>query len=247
MLNTLRPVSGSTKNRKRVGRGIASGTGKTCGRGCKGQKARSGVAIGFCEGGQMPLYRRLPKRGFTSLDTTRYSIISIDDVISLIASGKLSKDIKLSELKRCGLSRGKGVHIRLVGSKHTDKEKLKKGVSFNIEVNSVTKSAGDFISACGGTVTVISKKDSKPLLKEVGYERIEANVSGKRKPSLEEKVKKATGKASKSVEKKKEKKNEKAAEASTATSRKAAKEKAPPVSTKKVSAAKKSSAEKEPC
>lgn len=73
-LNELRDVDGATKSRKRVGRGIGSGMGKTGGRGVKGQKSRSGVAVNGFEGGQMPIYRRLPKRGFTNLFAKSYNV-----------------------------------------------------------------------------------------------------------------------------------------------------------------------------
>ena len=76
-LNELSDLAGARKNRKRVGRGIGSGTGKTSGRGVKGQKSRSGVAIKGFEGGQMPLHRRLPKRGFNNLFSKKYNVLSL--------------------------------------------------------------------------------------------------------------------------------------------------------------------------
>lgn len=87
-LNQLYNIPGSVSNRKRVGRGIASGTGKTCGRGHKGQKSRSGVAI-KTEGGQMPLIKRLPKRGFVSLNKNKFKLISLDHISKFIDEKKI--------------------------------------------------------------------------------------------------------------------------------------------------------------
>ena len=88
-LNEIRDNKEATKNRKRIGRGIGSGTGKTSGQGHKGQKARSGVAIKGFEGGQMPIHRRLPKRGFTNIFRTTYTEINLDKIESLIKDKKI--------------------------------------------------------------------------------------------------------------------------------------------------------------
>ena len=85
-LNELSDLPGATHNRKRVGRGIGSGKGKTAGRGVKGQKSRSGVAINGFEGGQMPLFRRLPKRGFTNIFAKDYNIVSVGRIQTAIDS-----------------------------------------------------------------------------------------------------------------------------------------------------------------
>ena len=79
-LNSIKPAEGATKDAKRVGRGIGSGSGKTCGRGHKGQKSRSGVSIKSFEGGQMPLYRRLPKRGFNSIKKVNIGKINLGKI-----------------------------------------------------------------------------------------------------------------------------------------------------------------------
>ena len=89
-LNELSDVNGARKDRKRVGRGIGSGTGKTAGRGVKGQKSRSGVAIKGFEGGQMPLHRRLPKRGFNNIFAKEYNIFNLDRIQYFIDNGKLN-------------------------------------------------------------------------------------------------------------------------------------------------------------
>lgn len=93
-LNDLRENPGATKARKRVGRGIGSGSGKTGGRGVKGQKSRSGVAINGFEGGQMPIYRRLPKRGFTNIFAKKFNVVSVGRIQEAVDAGKL--DVKAS-------------------------------------------------------------------------------------------------------------------------------------------------------
>ena len=91
-LNELRDNPGATKSKKRVGRGPGSGKGKTAGRGIKGQKSRSGVAINGYEGGQMPLYQRLPKRGFNNINSKKYAVINLGILQKFIDNGKI--DIK---------------------------------------------------------------------------------------------------------------------------------------------------------
>ena len=88
-LNEIADIDGATHSRKRLGRGIGSGSGKTGGRGVKGQKARSGVAINGFEGGQMPLYRRLPKRGFVNIFAKDYNIVSLARIVEGVEAGKL--------------------------------------------------------------------------------------------------------------------------------------------------------------
>ena len=116
-LNELSDNPGANKTRKRVGRGIGSGKGKTAGRGVKGQKARTGVAIKGFEGGQMPLHRRLPKRGFTNIFRRKYVEISLDTVQEAIASGRLDagQTINGEALKAAGLIRRAKEGVRLLG------------------------------------------------------------------------------------------------------------------------------------
>ena len=96
-LNELRDNPGATKSRKRVGRGPGSGVGKTGGRGIKGQKSRSGVAINGFEGGQMPIYRRLPKRGFTKPFRDEFAVINLDNLSKFIEEGKIDASAKIDE------------------------------------------------------------------------------------------------------------------------------------------------------
>ncbi len=114
VLNNI--VKLKTKTRKRVGRGIGSGTGKTCGRGVKGQKARSGVAIKGFEGGQTPIYMRLPKRGFQSRRNKKYKVINLKDVLVLVENKKIdiAGGITKDKLLSAGLISSADVKVKLI-------------------------------------------------------------------------------------------------------------------------------------
>ena len=144
-LNELSPAKGARSQRKRLGRGVGSGSGKTAGRGTKGLNSRSGGGVrpGF-EGGQMPIHRRLPKRGFTNIFRKQIAIINIRD-LSRFESGS---EIERSILAKSGLIKGRCNRVKLLG--HGD-------ISYplSIKVNSVSKSAKEKIEAAGGTVEVI--------------------------------------------------------------------------------------------
>jgi len=143
--------SKSIKTKKRLGRGIGSGKGKTSGRGHKGQKSRSGVAIKSFEGGQMPLYRRLPKRGFKSLSAkSDIAIINLSRIQEIIKKDKssISSKINLSNLQKSKFINKKYNKLKLLGSGELNEK-------FNIEVNSVSKSAKEKIEKVGGTVTLV--------------------------------------------------------------------------------------------
>ncbi|ASV87143.1 MULTISPECIES: 50S ribosomal protein L15 [Ochrobactrum] len=146
-LNDLRDKPGSVKARKRVGRGIGSGTGKTAGRGVKGQKSRSGVAINGFEGGQMPIYRRLPKRGFTNIFAKSFNVVSLGRVQTAIDAGKLDAKavVNLDTLKAAGVIRRAKDGVRLL----SDGE-LKAKVAF--EVAGASKAAIEKIEKAGGSV-----------------------------------------------------------------------------------------------
>jgi large subunit ribosomal protein L15 len=147
-LNTLNYII--KKSKKRVGRGIGSTKGKTCGRGHKGQKSRSGVAIKSFEGGQMPLYRRLPKRGFKSLKVNDIAMINLSKVEDLIKSKKISTDLKLNlqNLQKSNLIHKKFKKLKILGSGDL---KLK----FDAEVNFISNSAKEKIKKLGGKITII--------------------------------------------------------------------------------------------
>ena len=116
-LNEIKDNLGSTKSRKRIGRGIGSGTGKTSGKGHKGQKSRSGVSIKGFEGGQMPIHRRLPKRGFTNINKVNYTELNLDKIQKLIDGKKIDpkKIISYKTLSDLGLVKSKKAKIKLLG------------------------------------------------------------------------------------------------------------------------------------
>ena len=147
-LNTL--SSKGSKNKKRLGRGIGSTKGKTSGRGHKGQKSRSGVAIKSFEGGQMPLYRRLPKRGFKRIKNKRIALINLSRIQEIINKNKISLNTKinLQNLQKSNLINNKYKKLKLLGSGEI-KEK------FDFEVDFISKSAKDKIEKSGGKVTLI--------------------------------------------------------------------------------------------
>jgi len=148
-LNKL--ASNNFKSKKRLGRGIGSSKGKTSGRGHKGQKSRSGVAIKSFEGGQMPLYRRLPKRGFNSRKNKKdLAIINLSKVQEIIQKQKslLNSKINLSNLQKSKYINKKYKKLKLLG---TGELKQK----FDVEVNSISKSAKEKVEQAGGKVTLL--------------------------------------------------------------------------------------------
>ena len=152
-LNELSPREGSTKGRMRVGRGPGSGKGKTAGRGVKGQKARSGVAIAGFEGGQMPLHMRMPKRGFNSLNRKDFAEVNLWRLEQAIAAGKLDakKAIDAAALVAAGVIRRELDGVRLLG-KGELKSKL------NLTVYSASASAKAAVEKAGGTLTTTKKE-----------------------------------------------------------------------------------------
>lgn len=144
-LNTLRPALGSTKNRKRIGRGTGSGHGKTATKGHKGQKARSGGSIkaGF-EGGQMPLQRRLPKRGFTPLDRVEYSIVNLSQ-LDIFDANSVIDGISLASR---GLIKSSSDNVKILGNGDLNKP-------LKVSASKFSQSAKDKITAVGGTVEEI--------------------------------------------------------------------------------------------
>jgi len=151
-LNELSDNPGATKARLRVGRGVGSGKGKTAGRGVKGQKSRSGVTIGGFEGGQMPIYMRLPKRGFNKPNRKRWAELSIANVNRAIESGKLDAktNYNAAALVEAGVIRRAKDGVRLIGS-----GKVSKGVK--LTVSGATPGAIKAVEAAKGTVTVLDE------------------------------------------------------------------------------------------
>lgn len=152
-LNEIKDNQKATKDRKRIGRGIGSGTGKTSGKGHKGQKARSGVAIKGFEGGQMPIHRRLPKRGFTNINRVPFVELNLDNIEKLIANKKINnqKAINSEYLLELGLIKKITSKVKLL-AKGEIKSKI------NIEVSAVSSKARELVEKVGGTVTVLEKK-----------------------------------------------------------------------------------------
>ena len=150
-LNELSDRPGATKPKKRLGRGVGSGLGKTSGKGVKGQKARSGVAIKGFEGGQMPLHRRLPKRGFNNIFAKKYNELNLGRIQAAVDAGRLDgkKPITVEALQQAGLIRRAKDGVRLLGNGEL-KAKLA------IEVTGASQSAIKAVEAKGGTVTLKS-------------------------------------------------------------------------------------------
>lgn len=152
-LNELRDNPGALKKRVRVGRGLGSGLGKTAGRGVKGQKSRAGVAIGGFEGGQMPLYRRLPKRGFTKWNRKDWNELTVRALNRALEAGKLdtSGTVDLAALISAGVIRRPKDGVRLVGN-----EPLAKAVT--LKLNHATSGAKAAVEKAGGSVELIVPK-----------------------------------------------------------------------------------------
>jgi large subunit ribosomal protein L15 len=151
-LNELSDNQGATKARKRVGRGIGSGTGKTGGRGVKGQKSRSGVAIKGFEGGQMPIHRRLPKRGFNNIFSKNFAEVNLGRLQTAIDAGKLdaNKTIDAAALKEAGVVRRVKDGVRILGG-----GELKAKVS--LDVAGASASAIAAVEKAGGSIKVAPK------------------------------------------------------------------------------------------
>ena len=144
-LNELSPAKGSRTAPKRLGRGVASGTGKTAGRGTKGYNSRSGGGVrpGY-EGGQMPLQRRLPKRGFTNVFKKNIAVINIRDLAKFDKGSVVDTDA----LVRAGLVKGKSYGVKLLGQGDIK-------YSLDVRVNQISKSAREKVEAAGGKVEVL--------------------------------------------------------------------------------------------
>ena len=171
-LNELTDNPGARQLRTRVGRGIGSGKGKTSGRGMNGQKSRSGVSLKGFEGGQMPLYRRLPKRGFHNKFRKHFEIVNLDSLQAAVDDGKLAakKPIDRAALNAIGLVRDHGNGLRLLA-----RGEIK--AALTIQVDGASKAAVAAIDKAGGKVVLTEKaapkesKQSKKTTAEAGGER----------------------------------------------------------------------------
>ena len=149
-LNELRDNLGATKTKKRIARGPGSGKGKTAGRGLKGQKSRSGVAIKGYEGGQMPLYQRLPKRGFNKPNRKAFAVVNLGIIQKFIDAGKLSDEITEDSLIASGLVRRKLDGVRIL-AKGTFSSKVK------LTVTGISGAAKSAVEAAGGSIALIPR------------------------------------------------------------------------------------------
>jgi large subunit ribosomal protein L15 len=149
-LNELKDNIGATKNRLRVGRGVGSGKGKTAGRGVKGQKSRSGVSINGFEGGQMPIYMRLPKRGFNKPNRKSWTELSIANLQKAVESGKIKSGVKYDEasLVSAGVVRRAKNGVRLIGSG-------KLSMAVNLVISGATSGALKSVESAKGSVLII--------------------------------------------------------------------------------------------
>lgn len=149
-LNEIKDNQGARHSRKRVARGIGSGSGKTGGRGQKGQKSRSGVAVNGFEGGQMPIYRRLPKRGFNNPFAKVFAVVNLDTIQKAVDSGKLNaEDVTIASLQAAGI----------VGKTLDGVRLLARGAitsKVNVSVNSASKAAVAAVEKAGGKVNLVA-------------------------------------------------------------------------------------------
>lgn len=147
-LNEIRDNEGARKSRKRVARGIGSGSGKTAGRGQKGQKSRSGVAVNGFEGGQMPIYRRLPKRGFKNRFAKEFAVVNLDTIQKAVDAGKLNaENITIEALLNAGIVSKKLDGVRLLARGAVTSK-------VNVTVNSASKAAVAAVEKAGGKVSI---------------------------------------------------------------------------------------------
>jgi len=177
-LNAISDRPGATKAKKRLGRGIGSGLGKTAGKGTKGQKARAGVAIKGFEGGQMPLHRRLPKRGFNNIFAKKLNEINLGRIQQAVDAGVLDgkKPITVAALKEAGLIRREKDGVRLLGN-----GELKAKLAF--EITGASQSAIKAVEAKGGTVTLKSITGrERPAADKIKAERRAAKRAAKAAP-----------------------------------------------------------------
>jgi large subunit ribosomal protein L15 len=155
-LNELAPTPGARQARKRLGRGIGSGTGKTAGRGHKGQRARSGSATRAFEGGQMPIYRRLPKRGFKNLFRTEFAPVNLDRLQAAVDAGRIDpgKTVDLAVLRAAGL-----VNKHLDGVRLLARGEL--SAALTLEIHSASKAAIAAVERAGGKLILEQPRETE--------------------------------------------------------------------------------------
>lgn len=148
-LNQLKDNDGARKSRMRVGRGIGSGKGKTSGRGVKGQKSRTGVSINGFEGGQMPLFRRLPKRGFSNVNRVEYNTVNLVDLEHAVSKGliKAGDVVDANVLSRLGFQKNKNLGFKLLANGTLS-------VALKVNVDKASVKAKEVIESNGGSLVV---------------------------------------------------------------------------------------------
>ena len=196
-LNEIKIEKHLKRNPKRVGRGIGSGKGKTCGRGMKGQKSRSGVSINGFEGGQMPLHMRLPKHGFKNNFKKNYFLVSTDLLNNLLKKKKIKpeKKVSIKDLKNININlsaKYKGVKI-LAGSDLSDK--------IVIEANAASKKAIELFKKIGGDIEILETKSYSSLFKNKQSGKTLKNK--KESAQIKKETKISNGVDKKAIEKKK--------------------------------------------
>lgn len=193
-LSTLRPAVGSRKSRKRVGRGPGSGNGTTAGRGNKGHKARSGYTSSFKEGGQMPLFRRLPKFGFNSPNREEFETVSVGQLDAWVKKGKLQSDVTLEALAKAGVS-AKRHRVKILGDGELS-------VALTVTAHSFSASAKEKIEKAGGKVIVAMRTLEEAKMMEKTKPLQDALVTPKKPVEEIKKAAKAARKAAKATAKK---------------------------------------------
>jgi large subunit ribosomal protein L15 len=155
-LHELRDNPGATRRKKRIGRGPGSGMGKTGGRGIKGQKSRSGVAIKGYEGGQMPLYQRLPKRGFNKPNRKDYAVVNLGLIQKFVDAGKIDASAPVTEdlLVQSGVVRRKRDGVRVLAKGDVT-------AKLDLQVTGASQSARDAVEKAGGTLTVAAARTAE--------------------------------------------------------------------------------------
>lgn len=166
-LDSLKPPAGARKKRRRVGRGPGSGSGKTCGRGQKGQKSRSGKDLlrGF-EGGQMPLQRRLPKRGFTNIFRKEYAVVNVGEL-----ARRFSGEVDIEALKSVGLVARSSERVKVLGSGEIDK-------ALTVRAHRFSASAREKIEKAGGKVEVLDSSKERSAAPKKRKEAVEQEEGG---------------------------------------------------------------------
>ncbi len=177
-LNEIHDRPGATHRRKELGRGIGSGLGKTSGRGVKGQKARTGVAIKGFEGGQMPLFRRLPKRGFVSIGRRKFVPINIGRLQAAVDAGRIDakKTVTIADLVDAGIVRHAHDGMRLLAD-----GELK--VKLTIEAAHASKAALAAVEKAGGSVVIVAKAVSERSLAQAAKTKAKKNKSKPANPA----------------------------------------------------------------